>query len=549
MTQKSPDDDLKFDFTGRRAQAEREYAQGIQQQKFNNFKKLGRNALVVVGLVGALAGGHSLYEKHIDSEVATAEVTLKATDEGAVLGLLNREVTETQRLYSQNQLMITRFGEYKELIDIMDMKDQIASQNTSNARLYKQTMASLNGDSEAIHRAYDTLRNPNRDAKIHEYLDGSDMSVLNRWSDAVKSNNFVYVADMQGLNTNLQGQLKNLETTKHDIIENVQQRLKNKDYNLDAAQANFTKQISDDSTQEVKDLKEAQDEIKDAQTARQDNDESADQNMNNLLTDNDIANAQDAVGQIQNAAYSQLKDDRSKVESLIAQASTNVDTPASQVAANTPTNLDFGNQPQNQNQASVGMAPAQGSAPVIVNNYQSSPHMSFFDYYLLYNWMNSPTTTVYNTTYVNSGYTAPATTRTYKTPINVAKSPLYNVTNDSSYINKTLSTNSSLKVGSAMQSINKVNGSVGMTRPNITALRSQIDSAKAKATQARSWRAAEFSRMGIETKGGNSAGSYKAGGYKGGAYRSSATHFSAAHGEGGHGGGFGHAGGGHSSGG
>jgi hypothetical protein len=547
MTQKSPNDDLKFDFTGRRAQAEREYAQGIQQEKFNHFRKLGRNALIVAGLVGVLAGGgyeaHSMYEKHIDNQIATAEQTVKSIDEGAVLGLLNREVTETQRLYSQNQLMITRFGEYKELIDIMDMKDQIASQNTQNARLYKQTMASLNNDSQAIHRAYDTLRTPSRDAKISEYIDGSDMNVLGRWNDAVKANQFVYLVDIQGLNTNLQGQLKNLETTKQEIIENVQQRLKNKDYNLDAAQANFTKQIADDSNQEISDLKEAQDEIKDAQAARQDNDESADQNMNNLLTDNDVSNAQDAVGQIQQAAYSQLKDDRSKVDSLIAQASQSVDTPASQVAATTPTNIDFGNQPQNQ----ANVAPAQGSAPVIVNNYQSSPHMSFFDYYLLYNWMNSPTTTVYNTTYVNSGYTAPAATRTYKTPINVAKSPLYNVANEHSYINKTLSANSSLKVGSAMQSLNKANGSIGMTRPNITALRSQIDSAKAKASQARSWRSAEFSRMGIETKG--SSGGYKAGGYKGGSYRSSPAHFSASHGEGGHGGGFGHAGGGHSSGG
>ena len=501
----------EFDFYGKIEEQQRKETQKLLKQKRESFLKIGRTSLVTAGIAIVLAGGgfgaYDMYQTHLTNEINTVEKNIRSVDTQQLLGLISKEKELTQRTFAENQLLINNFGAYKELVEVLNMQNDVAAKNAANSRLYKQTTTSLDNDLVQVNNVL-KASSGTRDDKIHEYLDSTDIQKLNAWENNLKNNQFMYVGGMIDLNKDLNKQLKFLDETQKEVIQNVKERLKNKDYNLDDAQVSFNGEVQKSAQAQIDDLKQARNELKDTEQQMRDNDEDPSQ-ISNILTDKDVQAASDAMGTVQQEAVNQIKDDGQKVESLIAQA-------------------NAGNSGDNNNQAAQLNSSIQPTQVVYVN---SGSHMTFADYYLMYNWMNSSSPS-YNTTVYHTTTTAGAPqTRTYQPVAALSRNNPYDLKSDNSYISRSLNQRAAVSGNASLQgSLNKMNSAESRSlsqRTNLSSLRNQIQAAKVRATQVRSVRQAELSRM----SGGNR---FESGGKSGGKLGSTSRSSSHSMSEGGH---------------
>lgn len=478
----------EVDFFNSAKDQERSKLKEEKQQRYQSFLKIGKQTLVSLGIVAVLGGGsvfgYKTYQAHIDDEIKAVETTVKSTDRAGVLGLIDKEKTVTQQTYAKNQLLINDFARYKDLIEVINFSNQVAIFNTNNAKLYKDTMERLNGDFQDVSKAYNAL-NGSRDDKIAEYLNSQDVKKLGEWNNNYQNKQFMYVGGLINLNKDLVKQLEFLDKTQAEIIENVQQRLKNKDYDLNAAQTAFTGQVNKDAQEQIDDLKNARLELEDTKAALKENDEDPNQ-IANILTDADVTNASDAMDQVKQEANNQITSDRAKVEALIAQANAN--------NGNLPTQNQQPNTQSGQQTTVVNGVPTTQ-----VVHVHSGP--TFLDYYLMYSWMNSGSSTTVVNNYNTTNGAAPAV-RSYRPVQALSNNTPYSIKNENSYLNKTLTQKADLTGNSALKS--SLQKSSLAPKANINTLRAQIQTAKARAAQVRTTRASELSRMGY-------ANSYEAG--------------------------------------
>lgn len=482
MTEKefglNEDKDFSFDFYGKDQEDKRQAA--IQEKKVRNesFLKIGKTALVSVGLatmiVGGSYGGYKAYQNNIDKKVAAVEQTVRANPKEGLVGFINKEKGVAQKMYLQNSLLITDHAKYKEVIEVMNFGNQLATKNATNARVFKETLASIDKDLTTVTSVYDTL-NSSRDKKVKNFLDGgNDLKKFGEWSNSLKNNRFMYVGGLLTLNKDLTESLKTLEQTQKDIIEHVQQRVKNKDFDLNAAQGQISTNLVREANSEVTELQNIRQLIvATGDLAGEDKEGNllqATPKLQTMLTDEDVKSASDAMEVYKTEALSQIAQDRQKVEQMMSKIS-----PDSAAAL-----------------ALTGDKPAEktaekAAAPVVIH---SGP--SFLDYYMMYHWMNMSNSMANNSAMNNNANN----NHNYKPIPAVAKTNIYDLKNQNSHLNKTLSQTGS--GDSALKGATNTFGKSGnaiTAKPNLNMIRAQIDNARSKAMQANTVRASEMSRM------------------------------------------------------
>lgn len=496
--------ETSFDFYGKKNDDLRRELDAQHKAQKESFFKIGKNALIAAGFLTVVAGtsvfGYNAYQSYIDDQIVKVEKSISSSNTNTILEHLKAEKTLAQQTFAKNQILINDFARYKDLIQVIGFGNQLALLNTQNAKVFKEVTTSFNADQESIER-FLKATSGTRDEKIKEFLNdakGSDLSRFNVWQNNLKDNKPVYVNGLIDINQEIVKQHVFLAQTQKDIIDNVQQRLKNKDYDINAAQASFANQIKKDTEEDLSDLKQAKLELKDTEDAlREDAKEQLDsddtdytsarnlEKVSKILTDDDVNQAESALNTVQQEALSQLAQDKAKVDQLIAQANANNgNLSAPPVANSTLAN----------NVANNGMAPQ--SSPQVVHVH-SGP--SFADYYLMYAFMNSGSSGTVNNNYYNNSTPSSSfgNSNNYKPVPALAKSNPYSLKNSDSLLNRSLSDNT--KVTTAKNAVNKTTVS-----SNIAALRTKIATAKTRAAQVRTTRAAELKRMGY-------ANSYEAG--------------------------------------
>lgn len=490
MPRQDRENEVNFDFYGQ--EAERKRQQEITQNNLQHekFLKLGKNALAALGVAAVLFGGsyaaYSMYQKNIDNKLATAEATIKSIPKMDLINFMQKEKTVLQKTYNNNQMLLNDHGQYKQVIEVLNVKDQLGRFSANNSRLYKESLTNLDKDTKNVVAIYDNL-NSTRDAKINLYLDGgADLQKLTAWNNAYKNKQFMYAGGLINLQKDLNKNLDMLKQTQDDIIDHVKQRVKNKDFDLNAAQSQFIVGVSNDANKEINEIKQVRKDLVEMNDlAAEDSDGNmvvANPMLQNMLTDSDIKEAETSMTTYKDEALSQIGKDRANVEQLLGKV--------------------------NEGGTQTNAAPTAATQPntVVVH---SGP--SFLDYYLMYHWMSMGS----NSSYRNSAVTNSSlnnTTKmasTYKPlPPIVQNNNPYDLRNQNSHLNRTLAqapTANATNRGFA-QNMSKVNN-FKSPRPDIASIRSKIEAVKSKASQANSARTSEFNRMkAVNTYQGSGTG-------------------------------------------
>jgi hypothetical protein len=437
--EKSVDNDFTFDFSGKKQDNQRREELKQKVEKFNSFKKMGIFAtasVLSVALIGF--GGKAIYDnvqKATDNSIAEKVLIIQATPKIKIVELIERERDVVKSTFAKNQVLLNNYANYKELVDVLTLNSSVSSKQNANNKLQKETLALLDYDQKAVDKVVYALTE-SRDVKKDVLLSGDAMSKFTKWTVNVKNNEFMYAGGMIALGKDIDKELKFLDDTQKDIMKTVQDKIKAKDFNLDKAQSELNSQVSKDASSEISDLRKVQNEL-------------AGTDQSSMLTDRDVAQAENAMSDLQKEAAAKIKQDRETVEKMIA----SVNSPA-QVNTAQPTQNNQGN-----------------------TQAQNSNKWGFAEYYLLYSWLNSGSN---NNNSYNSGYNAGVNAqynRSMPTPtaaiLSRGSANMYSIKKENSYLNQSIN----------RRPIERVNG-ITVERPNINLIRAQMDLAKQKAQQA-----------------------------------------------------------------
>lgn len=469
-----------FDFMSKRS-SDKPVKTKIDYQKFLNVSK---NSMIAIGIslaVGATAiGGYNIYQSNMDSKIAAAEGILKNASAPKIIEFIGKEKIANEKTYITNQLLINQYGTLKDVVEVLNKQQEVANFQSKNTKLYDSITKALNADIVAV----DTLfkaPTKTREEKITAYIDNANIGAVKKWQDAIVTNQFVHIGNMMDLNKQIKNSLANIEQVKKDILEQVQSRIKNGDFDLNAAQTEFSKNVVGQTQAQISELNQAKKDLNELKNQSVENADGsitkADPNTQNIITDKDLNEAGEALNIYQNQAINQISGDREKVEQLIAQAK------QQQIPSNVSNN-------------------AHNPNVVVVNNGPS-----FLDYYLMYSWMNSGSRNTVTHTTVNypsehSNYKAQSrqnnniNTSNYK-PVNIPKPKMYDLNNNNSYLNKQLERSPILnnnKFGKSSDAIKKFK-QYEKTKVSITEIRAKIAESKVKVEQAKGVRAREIKRI------------------------------------------------------
>lgn len=485
-----------FDFLSRRT------TQEPTRPKINleRFLNVGKGTMIAAGIslaVGVTAiGGYKLHQSNIDSRIAAAETVVKASTADKLIGFIGKEKIANEKTYIANQLLINQYGQLKDVVEVLNKQQEVANYQTRNTQVYNTIAKSLNADILAVNSLFAT-KPVTRDQKIAAYLDNDNIKVAKKWEDAITTNQFVHVGNMMDLNKQIKGSVDNIEQVKKDILEQVQSRIKNGDFDLNAAQSQFSNTVINQTQSQLNELNQAKKDLSELKNQSVKNEDGSitrtDPNAQNIISDKDLNEASDALNTYQNQAINQISGDRAKVEQLIAEAKQQNTPQPVQNTANTTTN-------PNSNVVVVNRGP------------------SFLDYYLMYSWMNAASSNTVHHHYHDSpsssnryGYSgnnssynntqprsAQVNTANYK-PVNIPKPNMYDMNNNNSYLNKQLERGSTFgnknnSFGKSSEALKKVQ-QYQQSKVNISEIRSKIAASKMKVEQAKSVKANEMRKI------------------------------------------------------
>lgn len=480
-----------FDFLSRRT------AQPTTKPKINleRFLNVGKNTMIAAGIalaVGATAvGGYKLYQANIDSRIAAAETVLKASTADKLIEFISKEKIANEKTYISNQLLINQYGSLKDVVEVLNKQQEVSNYQTKNTNTYNTIAQSLNGDILAVNALF-TAKPITREQKITAYLDNNNVEIAKKWEDSIITNQFVHVGNMIDLNKQIKGSVDNIAQVRKEILEQVQNRINNGDFDLNEAQSQFSNTVVKQTQSQLNELSQAKRDLAELKNQAVENEDGSitrtDPNAQNIITDKDLNEASSALNAYQNQAINQISGDRAKVEQLIAQAKQQNTSAEHNLNGTTNTNSN-----------------------IVVNN-----GLSFFDYYLMYSWLNAGSrSTIHHHYNDSSNYNSnrysgnksnynnvqvkntQTNTASYK-PINIPKPNMYDMNNNNSYLNKQLERGSTFNknnsFGKSNESVRKVQ-QYQQSKVNISDIKSRIAASRLKIEKAKSVRENEIRKI------------------------------------------------------
>lgn len=342
-----------FDFTFNNFNKEEKKVEPPKPSKFKEFMKMGATTLAVVGVVGAIGFGVHSYNEKIkaeqDQSIAVKEQTFKSGNISAIQTKIENEKELTNKSFAKNQILISRYAQYPELVKLLQLNTNLANYMQNNSRLLKETNTKLDEDSKKIKELQQATT---RDQKVDTYLTKDNFATFQKWSAILDKDQTMYTGGLANLNKSINTDLDMLENTKNEITNKVKDRLKAKDFDLNKAQAEFSSQITKEKNKEMSEYTAIKNELSGTDSE-------------NEFSNKDLQEAQVQLDQIETETTTQIKKDRETIDKLIAE-----------VAPATP-------------------APQAAAQPAA----QSSASNNFATYLLLSHWMNAGSTANYGAGY------------------------------------------------------------------------------------------------------------------------------------------------------
>ena len=224
VNQKTTESD--FDFLNKKPEVAKK-----PKVDFSKFLNVSKNAMMATGVALALGitgvGGYKMYQSNIDAKLVKAEAIVAASTSTKIIDFIGKEKVANEKIYINNQMLINQFGQYKEVIEVLNKQSDVLNFQNRNTSTYNTISQALNNDILAVNKLY-SVDLKSRDAKIAEFLDTDHVQVAKKWEDAIVTNQFVHMGNMMDLNKQIKGSLDNFEQVKKDIVENVQARIKDR---------------------------------------------------------------------------------------------------------------------------------------------------------------------------------------------------------------------------------------------------------------------------------------------------------------------------------
>lgn len=335
-----------FDFTFDNFNKPKKEVEPTKPSKFKKFMIMGAATLAISGVIGFM--GYSYNEKiktEQDQSIAVKEQSFKTGKVSAIQAKIENEREATSKAFAKNQILISRYAQYPELVNLLKLNTNLANYMRNNSALLKESNTKLDEDSKKIS---DLEKATTRDQKVNTYLEKDNFSTFQKWSEIVSKDQTMYTGGLTKLNKSISNDLNMLEDTKNEITNKVKERLKAKDFDLNKAQSEFTGQINKEKNKELSEYTAIKNELSGTDSEKE-------------FSSNDLQEAQVQLNQIETETTSQIKKDRETIEKLIAE-----------VAPTTPV-----------------AAPAA----------QNSSSNNFATYMLLSHWMNAGSTSSYGSGY------------------------------------------------------------------------------------------------------------------------------------------------------
>lgn len=284
-------------------------------EKHKNFIKIGIVLVLALGF-----GAKTLYNNHIekqDAEIAQKEEVLKATPISQIKAAMQKERNNAQEMNAENLVLISKYTKYPELIKLLKYNNNLASHMKNNTVFLQNVNNSIAADEAKIEQLQKAL---NRDEKVSVFLNGDSFSIYNKWLQSMKANTYVYSGQLNNLNNTIAGEIKILESTQQEIMKTVRDRIKAKDFSLDAAQASFASDLRKEKEKEISELTSLKKELEGTEES-------------GSFTTADMQSVTTDLNQLEDETMAQIKQDREKLDKLLAE---NGAAPtATSVAANT----------------------------------------------------------------------------------------------------------------------------------------------------------------------------------------------------------------------
>lgn len=319
-----------FDFTFDNFNKPKKVVEPPKPSKYKEFIKMGATTLAVVGLVGAIGFGVHSYNEKIkaeqDQSIAVKEQSFKSGNISAIQTKIENEKEFTNKAFAKNQILISRYAQYPELVKLLQLNTNLANYMQNNSKLLKESTTKLNDDSKKIAELQQATT---RDQKVDTYLKKDNFTTFEKWSAIVNKDQTMYTGGLTSLNKSINSDLDMLENTKNEITNKVKERLKAKDFDLNKAQSEFTGQISKEKNKEITEYTAIKNELSGTDSE-------------NEFSNKDLQEAQVQLDQIETETTTQIKKDRETIEKLIAEVAPATPTPAAaQPAAQSSASNNF----------------------------------------------------------------------------------------------------------------------------------------------------------------------------------------------------------------
>lgn len=297
----------------------------VEPPKPSNFKKfmiMGAATLAISGVIGFMGYSHNEKIKtEQDQSIAVKEQSFK-TGKSAIQTKIENEKEATSKAFAKNQILISRYAQYPELVKLLQLNTNLANYMKNNSALLKESNTKLDEDSKKIS---DLEKATTRDQKVNVYLEKDNFATFQKWSAIVSKDQTMYTGGLINLNKAISNDLNMLENTKNEITNKVKDRLKAKDFDLNKAQSEFTGQISKEKNKELNEYTAIKNEL-----AGTDNEKE--------FSSSDLKEAQVQLDQIETETTSQIKKDRETIEKLIAEVAPATPAAAAPTAQNSSSN-------------------------------------------------------------------------------------------------------------------------------------------------------------------------------------------------------------------
>ena len=335
-----------FDFTFDNFNKPKKVVEPPKPSKFKKFMIMGAATLAISGVIGFMGYSHNEKIKtEQDQSVAVKEQSVKTGNVSAIQTKIENEKEATSKAFAKNQILISRYAQYPELVKLLNLNTNLANYMKNNSALLKESNTKLDEDSKKIS---DLEKATTRDQKVNVYLEKDNFATFQKWSTIVSKDQTMYTGGLINLNKAISNDLNMLENTKNEITNKVKDRLKAKDFDLNKAQSEFTGQISKEKNKELSEYTAIKNELAGTDSEKE-------------FSSSDLKEAQVQLDQIETETTSQIKKDRETIEKLIAE-----------------------------------VAPA---TPAAAPTAQNSSSNNFATYMLLSHWMNAGSTANYGSGY------------------------------------------------------------------------------------------------------------------------------------------------------